>query len=65
MEANRPPRKPDWHIIALINRTRHSALCGLQNLYANAESLLFKVYQKLLQAVGPKVGGVPSSHTVV
>lgn len=65
IEANRPPRKPGWHIIAPINRTRHSALCGLQNFYAIAKSLLFKVYKKLLQAVGPKVGGVPSSHTVV
>lgn len=65
MEANRQPRESSWHIIAPINRTCQSALCGLQNFYAKAKSLLSEVYQKLLQAVGPKVGGVPSSHTVV
>lgn len=65
LEANRQPRVPARRIIALLSRTYHSALCELQTISENGATLLLKMYKMVLQAVGPKAGGKPDSHTVV
>ena len=63
--ANGQTRKLAGRISSLLCATYRSILSDIQKPYENATRFLQKMYKKILQAVGPQVGGKPSNHVVV